>query len=291
MLRTNESSGHTYLSVINQYPRLSREEELDLARRWRDQQDVAARDRLVKGNLRHVVAIARHYKPYRTTLDELVAEGNFGLVHALSKFEPERGLRFVTYAAYWIRAYVLTHLLRCRTLVDTCIHSKLAGRVRRERRKLVAKLGETENVDTQLALLLGVTPEKVKSMVERLEVCEFPLDNPVGHGFNIDETLLPASLSAEELAVSVETRRQTKNGVSKALQALDVRERYVMAQRAMAYPEDELSLAEIARQFGISRERARQLEVRAKKKARAALICLQSPGIDPLLEGRPGLGS
>ena len=289
MLHTGESNRLTYLSVINRYPRLSREEELDLARRWREQNDEVARDRLVKGNLRHVVAIARRYKPHRTTLDELVAEGSFGLVHALSKFEPERGLRFVTYAAYWIRTYVRTHLLRCRTMIDTCVHSKVLAKIRRERGLLVAKLGETGNLDAQLAARLGLTQEKLRSLVERLDLREVSLDS--GHGYYFDEALLPTSLSAEELAVSLETRRRAQHDVSKALQVLDARERFVIERRAMAQPEDELSLAEIARRLGISRERARQIELRAKKKARNALCGLDYSGVDSRIEPRAGLDS
>ncbi len=267
-------SRQTYLSLIDQYPRLSREEELELARRWRGQHDVTARDRLVKGNLRYVVTIARRYKPQKTTFDELVAEGSFGLLHALSKFEPERGLRLVTYAAYWIRTYILTHLLRCRTVVDIGIHSTLLAKVSRERRKIAAKLGGAENLDAELATQLGLAPDRLRSLIERLDVCEVSFDKPPERGLHFAETLHSPSLSAEELVVSVEARMRVKTGVSQALQALDDRERYVIERRVMANPEDELSLAEIARQFGVSRERARQIELRAKKKARRALSYL-----------------
>ncbi len=279
MLHTNQSNEHTYLARINRYPRLSREEELDLARRWRDQNDVAARDLLVKGNLRHVVAIARRYKPYKATLDELVAEGSFGLVHALSKFEPERGLRFVTYAAYWIRTFVLTYLLRCRTVVDTGIHSKLLGKVRRERRKLLAQMGESETLDATLATQLGIPREKVRSLLERLDISELSLDTFSEYGLDIDEVLVSPCASAEQLAVSVETSRQLRRVLFRTLQALDVRERYIIEQRVMAHPEEKLSLAEIARRLGISRERARQLELRAKKKTRVALSYLKLPEV------------
>jgi RNA polymerase sigma-32 factor len=271
MLHTDPSSRHNYLTVINRYPALSREEELELARRWREQKDVAARDRIVKGNLRHVVAICRRYIPYRTTLDELVAEGSFGLVHALSKFEPERGLRFVTYAAYWIRAYVLTHLLRCRSVIDTGIHSKLLGKVSRARRRLAATGSDLENLEAELTSQLGIAPEKLRRLVERLDICEISLDAPSEYGPQLDEAALDTSLSAEELAVSLETATRVKSDVSAALQVLDKRERYIIERRVMAHPDEELSLAEIARQLGISRERARQLEQRAKKKTRSAL--------------------
>jgi RNA polymerase sigma-32 factor len=273
-LRTQKMSRQTYLSLINQYPCLSREEELALARRWRDLRDVAARDRLIKGNLRHVVTIARRYKPQKTTLDELVAEGSFGLVHALSKFEPERGLRLVTYAAYWIRTYILTHLLRCRTVVDVGIHSKLLAKVSRERRRIAAKLGRADNLDAELATQLGLAPERLRSLIERLDVCEVSFDKPPEHGLHLEETLHSPSLSAEDLVVSVETGMRVKTGVSQALQGLDDRERYIIEHRVMANPEEELSLAEIARQFGVSRERARQIELRAMRKARRALSYL-----------------
>jgi RNA polymerase sigma-32 factor len=275
MLPASQTNMRTYLSLINQYPVLSREEELDLARRWRDQNDVVARDLIIKGNLRHVVSIARRYKPYRTSLDELVAEGSFGLVHALSKFEPERGLRFVTYAAYWIRAYVLTHLLRCRTMIDTGIHSKLLAKVSRARRRLIANGGRSDSLEAELVMQLGVSPEKLRGLVERLDICELSLDTSPEYGLHIDETIMSPTLSAEELAVVIESEARVKSDVSIALQLLDQRERYIVERRLMAHPEEALSLAEIARHLGISRERARQLEQRAKKKTRSVLSCLE----------------
>ncbi len=106
-----------YLTRVRSYPVLSREEEQVLVARWLGQQEPAARERLLAAHLRYVVAIALRYRRYGVPIEELVSEGNFGLVHALGKFEPARGTRFVTYAAYWIRAYVLNHVIRSWSLV------------------------------------------------------------------------------------------------------------------------------------------------------------------------------
>ncbi|HYQ26324.1 MAG TPA: sigma-70 family RNA polymerase sigma factor, partial [Polyangiaceae bacterium] len=112
MARQTDPSLTFYIAAVHSYPQLSREEELALTARWLDRKDEVAREALVRGHLRYVVAIALKFRRYGLPLGELVAEGNFGVVHALQKFDTSRGTRFVTYAAYWIRAYILNHIIR-----------------------------------------------------------------------------------------------------------------------------------------------------------------------------------
>ena len=276
-MRVNSSQTSQYILSALNCPLISREDELELARRWRDQRDPAAREQILAANLRHVVAIARRFRPHNATFDELVAEGSLGLLHALDKFDPERELRFITYAAYWVRTYILTHLLRCQSLLNIGAHSKLLARVRRERRRVNGAL-DGEETTAFIAQSLAVTPEKVRALLERLDVREVSLTiHPDdAHGSHEGETIASPGMTAEELVVSLETGTRVRGAVSEALDILDHRERYIIEKRAMADAEEELSLAEIARQLGISRERARQLEMRAKRKLRKGLACVRA---------------
>src|SRR6188768_1153721 len=140
----------SYLSRVRSYPVLSREEELELVNRWLTTQDPVAKERLLAAHLRYVVAIALRYRRYGVPIEELVSEGNFGLVHALGKFETSRGTRFVTYAAYWIRAYALNHVIRSWSLVGSgsgALRSKMFFKLRRERVRIANLVGEGDHAD------------------------------------------------------------------------------------------------------------------------------------------------
>lgn len=253
-----------YLALVHLSPKLSREREHELAVRWRDQADPLARDELVRCNLRHVVATARRLRrPTAVTLDELIAEGNFGLLHALRKFDPEQGTRFITYAVYWIRAYMSQYLVRSRSLVSTGLSSKRLSRVRRERARAQTS-GSGVATEGQLAAELSLSPEKLRSLIERLDVHDVPWDT------HAEQRSSPWP-NAEDRALAVEAERQRTSAVSRALSILDERELFIVERRLMAHPEEELSLAEIGRSLRFSRERARQLEARAMRKLRVAL--------------------
>jgi len=112
-----DSTASRYMNTIHQFPKLSREQELELCRRWYEHGDVPAKDELIRANLRYVVVIALKYRRYGLPLSDLIAEGSVGIMHALSKFEPEREFRFVTYSAYWIRACILSYIIRSWSLV------------------------------------------------------------------------------------------------------------------------------------------------------------------------------
>src|SRR5690349_18618862 len=139
-----------YLGEAKRAPRLGREQELELALRWKQQGDRLAADTLARANLRHVVTIALKYRHYGVGVSELIAEGNFGVVHALGKFEPERGIRFVTYSAHWVRAYMLDHIIKTWSVVGGgtgALRSRLFFRLRRERVRVTNLLGEGEAAD------------------------------------------------------------------------------------------------------------------------------------------------
>jgi len=268
-----ESNESRYISMVHALPQLSREDELALTRRYRETRDEAAKDALIRAHLRYVVAIALRYRRYGLPLGELIAEGNFGVVHALEKFEPERGTRFVTYAAYWIRAYVLNHIIRSWSLVGVgsgALRSKTFFKLRRERVRIHNLVGEGRQADELLAKSLSVTPEKLASMLGRLDSRDVSLDAHVydDSSTTLGDTLAAPDGSQEDNVASFEAHEQIKDAVRDAVARLDKRERYIVEKRLMADREDELSLAEIGRQLGVSRERARQLEERAKKKLR-----------------------
>lgn len=273
MAREIDSSLSRYITLVHQYPKLTREEELVLAERWAKRADPLAADALIRSHLRYVVAIALKYRRYGVPLSELIAEGNFGLVHALKKFEAKRGNRFVTYAAYWIRAYVLGYVIRSWSLVGVgsgALRSKLFFKLRRERTRIMNLIGDEERADVILAEKFGVTPTQIGAMVRRLETRDVSLDGKVfdDSATTLMDTLVAADTDQEGSLSADENRDEVKVAVRRAVQDLDARERFIVEKRMMADAEDELSLAEIGRRLGVSRERARQLEERAKKKLR-----------------------
>lgn len=273
MAREIDSSLSRYITLVHQYPKLTREAEYELAERWAKKQDEKAADELIRSHLRYVVAIALKYRRYGVPLSELIAEGNFGLVHALKKFEAKRGNRFVTYAAYWIRAYVLGYVIRSWSLVGVgsgALRSKLFFKLRRERTRIMNLIGDEERADEILADKFGVSPTQISAMVRRLETRDVSLDGKVfdDSATTLMDTLVTAEADQETSLSADERRDQVKVAVRRAVQDLDARERYIVEKRMMADAEDELSLAEIGRRLGVSRERARQLEERAKRKLR-----------------------
>jgi len=273
MARMNGVEIGTYLARVRAFPVLSREDEQDLVHRWMDSHEERAKDRLLAAHLRYVVAIALRYRRYGVPVEELVSEGNFGLVHALGKFEPGRGTRFVTYAAYWIRAYVLNHVIRSWSLVGVgsgALRSKMFFRLRRERVKIANLVGDGAQADTMLAQAMGLPEATVQAMVRRLDARDVSLDTKPfdDSSTSLGDLLAAPDRSQEETLAATERDDQVRSAVQSAMADLDERERYIAEKRLMADRDDELSLAEIGRRLGVSRERARQLEVRTKRKLR-----------------------
>jgi len=269
---TNFSSN--YLTTVQSYATVSREEELTLIRRWRVEQDESARDALVRSSLRHVVSIARRYQRYGIPLAELISEGNFGVVRALNKFDGTRGTLFITYASYWVRACILQHVLRSWSIVGSGLpRSRLFFKLRRERAKLSTLIGDGAEARVILSERLGISEERLSSLLQRVDQRDCSLDAEVFQ----DGTLamvnaLPSpDLDQEQLALASEFGGIALEAVRDALTILDARERYIVENRMLADRDVELSLADIGRNLGISRERARQLEERAKRKLRARI--------------------
>lgn len=257
-----------YIQQVRAIPKLSREDEHQLALLVvKGDQDAA--DKLVEANLRYVIAIALQYRRYGVKLGDLIAEGSVGLVTAVRKFDPHRGTRFVTYAGYWIRAFVLEAVVRSSTMVGAGsgpFRSKLFFRLRRERARLSNVISDPDELIERLAADFDTTKVKMTELLRRLDQREISLDAPAYH--DSDSTLvemLPGSAEPQDLVVE---RRRRHSGIQTrlagALSVLDDRERLIVEKRILS--DDSASLASLGRELGVSRERARQLEARAKRK-------------------------
>jgi RNA polymerase sigma-32 factor len=262
-----------YIDKVRAIPKLSREDEHELALRVRKGDAVAA-DALVQANLRYVVAVALQYRRYGIRISDLIAEGNVGLMIAVRKFDADRGTRFVTYAGYWIRAYILDCVVRSASLVGAGsgpLRSKLYFRLRRERAKVAnLELDPTER-NRMLAERFGVSETKMLTMMRRLDGKDVSLDQPVydDSGATMLDTLVSPWEDQESETINDERKNVLEKRLAEAMAELDKRERFIVEQRFLQG--DEMSLAAIGRKLGVSRERARQLEARAKKKLQKRL--------------------
>lgn len=273
-MNSANTTSFNYLATVQGYAAVSREEELILIRRWQRDQDESARDALVRSSLRHVVAIARRYQRYGVPLAELISEGNFGVVRALNKFDGTRGTLFITYASYWVRACILQHVLRSWSIVGSGLpRSRLFFKLRRERAKLSSLIGDGAEARVILSERLGISEARLSSLLQRVDQRDCSLDAEVFQdGALAMVNALPSpEPDQEQLALASEFGGIALEAVRDALTILDSRERYIVEHRLLADRDAELSLADIGRNLGISRERARQLEERAKRKLRARI--------------------
>ncbi len=281
--RTDGSSGSStahspfsaYRAAIQRYQALDREAELELAWRYRRDGDRAAANALVESHLQFVVKVASQFRGYGMQLADLVEEGNLGLLEAVRRFEPARNLRFKTYAIYWIRAYIVDHLLREWSIVGGGtgpLVSRTFFRLRRERAKLEMQLGEGDaSIDAVLASRFHTTEDAIRSMSQRVAVRDTSLDAQVHQdgGPSLLETLRDPSSDPEHLTASAERDAFVRGVVGRAWKALDPRERLIVEERLLS-EDEEVSLADLGRRLGVSRERVRQLEARTKSKLRSA---------------------
>jgi len=273
-----------YLAAVRRVPKPGRERELELIERWQLYGDRSARDALLAASLHATVAIAVEYRRYGVPLDELVAEGNLGLVLALSKFDRTRGLRFMSYASFWVRARMLGHVLSSFSLVggqSGAFRSKAFFKLRRERSRISTLLGEGDEADLMLARAVGVSVDRVRALVRQLEARDVSLDAALfedSHASLLDRLTSPEPTS-EEIVDRAEERERVRTAVGEAVARLGERERFIVGRRLLADDEDELSLVEMGKHLGVSRERVRQLEVRAKRRLREGLAELRGdPG-------------
>jgi RNA polymerase sigma-32 factor len=261
-----------YLNRIDQYRLLTPEEERDLARRWKRFGDARAARSLVLGNLRFVVKIAFEYRTYGLRLLDLIQEGNLGLLVAVDRFDADRNVRLTTYAVWWIRAYIQEYIRRSWSLVrfgTTRAEQRCFYRLRRERQRLEREGGKAD--PERLASALGIRTEELETIESRITRRDLSLDDPAyldteeTKGDRIaDDRPGPESRLADE-----ELREEARRRIHEALRELDPRERAILSRRYLAGKP--ATLKELGAAFGISRERVRQLEARAKAKLREAL--------------------
>jgi RNA polymerase sigma-32 factor len=253
--------------MAERFPRLSREEEQSLFIAWRDTCDVAAREKLVRANLRYVVQLAWMYRNYQTDLDELIAEGNLGIIRALEKFDPDKGNRFVTYLVAWVRTYIVNYILRNWSLVygSKALRPEAFFRLRREYARNLGLVGDDEKAKELLSESFHLPVEKITAMLIRMGH-DVSLD--VNYTTDPDNPPLLNTLvcQADDLDLALGKMRNATAAqvlVSSILQTLHPREQYIAEHRLMAYEESKETLAEIGRHLGVSRERVRQLEMGA----------------------------
>jgi RNA polymerase sigma-32 factor len=256
---------------------LESQEEYMLAKRWREHGDSDAAHRLVTSHLRLVAKIARGYRGYGLPIAEVISEGNVGLMRAVKRFDPDRGFRLATYAIWWIRASIQEFILRSWSLVrmgTTANQKKLFFNLRKAKGKISA-LEEGDMRPDQVQLIansLGVPERDVIEMDRRLGR-DVSLNTPIRETENSEEWqdwLVDETPSAEAIVVENEERDNRRKALSEALTVLNDRERRIFEARQLG--EDPITLEELADEFGISRERVRQIEVKAFDKVRSCAV-------------------
>jgi alternative sigma factor RpoH len=273
-----------FVDQVDRLPTLDREEELVLARRYQAG-DREAGDRLVTGHLRSVVKMAQKYRGYGIYLSDLVAEGSIGLLEAARRFEPDRGLRFLTYARYWIRAFMLSHILKHWSIVDlgtTALQSKLFFRLQAEHARLAVELGEGDaTIDGRLADKFQTDAEVVRTSLQRLRRRDASMDAPIGvdGAVTLGETMHADGPDQEQVAGSRELAAQVRQAVADIWPALDKRERMILRERLLPADEPE-TLAALGRRLGVTRERVRQVEHELKEKLKTAILDRSAPADD-----------
>jgi RNA polymerase sigma-32 factor len=262
-----------YLTEIRRYPLLSREEEKELAIQYLKDQDVDAAYKLVTGNLRLVVMIAREYQRATRNLLDLIQEGNIGLMEAVKKFDPYRGIRFPSYAVWWVRAYIIRYLInnwRVVKLGTTQAQRKLFFNLQKEKERL-----EREGIvpaPKLIAQRLDVKESEVIEMEQRMSSRDLSVDQPSSDeegGATLLDVLKGTAAGPDEQVADAEFRREVGDKIRAFGETLKDKEKVIFTERLLA--EEPLTLQEIGDKYGISRERVRQLEERLKRKLRAYL--------------------
>jgi RNA polymerase sigma-32 factor len=271
----NEGGLSRYLDEIRKFPMLEPDEEFMLAKRWREHGDRDAAHRLVTSHLRLVAKIAMGYRGYGLPISEVVSEGNVGLMQAVKRFEPDKGFRLATYAMWWIKAAIQEYILRSWSLVKmgtTANQKKLFFNLRKVKGKISA-LDEGDLRPDQVKLIatrLGVTEQDVVDMNRRLGG-DASLNAPLreeGEG-EWQDWLVDNSASQEQVLVAEQEGQNRLAALRQALSVLNPRERRIFEARRLA--DDPITLEELSTEFGVSRERVRQIEVRAFEKIQEAV--------------------
>ena len=281
-----------YLQEIRKFPMLTPDEELELSRRWHESQDMEAAHRLVTSHLRLVAKIAMGYRGYGLPVGELISEGNVGMMQAVKRFDPDRGFRLATYAMWWIRAAIQEYILHSWSLVKmgtTAAQKKLFFNLRR----LKGQMQAIEDGDlkpeqvSKIARMLAVPEQDVVSMNRRLAAPDHSLNAPVRAESEGEwqDWLVDESESQETELANREELSGRKALLQGALRTLNERERHILIERRLK--DNPTTLEELSQQYNISRERVRQIEVRAFEKLQKAMkqqVALSRQDADKMLK-------
>jgi RNA polymerase sigma-32 factor len=271
-----ESNLTPYFAEIQRFPMLERQEEYRLVKRWREHGDRDAAHKLVTSHLRLVAKIAMGFRGYGLPMSDVISEGNIGLLQALERFEPEKGFRFTTYATWWIRASIQEYTLRSWSLVrigTTANQKKLFFNLRKAKSKIAAR-DEGDLRPDQVKLIaqrLGVTEQDVVNMNRRLGG-DASLNAPIredGDSGEWQNSLVDDHADQETMLLESEELDNRREALASALFVLNDRERRIFETRRLS--EDPITLAELAEEFSVSRERVRQIEVSALEKVQNAV--------------------
>ncbi len=266
-----------YLQEIRKFPMLEKEEEYILAKRWRDDGDVEAAHRLVTSHLRLVAKIAMGYRGYGLPLGELISEGNVGMMQAVKRFDPDRGFRLATYAMWWIRASIQEYILHSWSLVKmgtTAAQKKLFFNLRKIKGQMKAIDDGDLPPETvkRIAERLDVTEDEVVSMNRRLAAPDHSLNAPLkadGDGGEWQDWLVDDAENQETVVADREEYQQRHQLLVRAMKNLTQRERHILTERRLK--DEPTTLEDLSQKYGISRERVRQIEVRAFEKLQKSM--------------------
>ncbi len=265
-----------YLAEIRKFPMLTPDEEFMLAKRWREHGDSEAAHKLVTSHLRLVAKIAMGYRGYGLPLNELISEGNVGMMQAVKRFDPDRGFRLATYAMWWIRAAIQEYILHSWSLVKlgtTAAQKKLFFNLR----KLKGQIQAVEEGDLtpehvkEIAETLNVTEEDVVNMNRRLAGADHSLNAPLRADSDGEwqDWLVDETENQEDALAEKEEMGNRRDLLSQAMMSLNERERHILSERRLR--DNPLTLEDLSQQYGISRERVRQIEVRAFEKLQRSM--------------------
>ncbi len=268
---SNEGNLASYMEQIKKFPLLEAKEEYMLAKAWKNQGDVKAAHKLVTSHLRLVAKIASGYRGYGLPLSDLISEGNIGMMHAVKRFEPEKGFRLATYAMWWIKASIQEYILRSWSLVKigtTAAQKKLFFNLK----KIKSKISAIEDGDLtpdqvdKIATELSVPHKEVISMNRRISGSDYSLNSPVTDDSSGEwqDWLEDDTQNQEASFADTEEYLIKKNILSDSLEYLNERERDIISERQLS--ENPLTLEELSNRYGVSRERIRQIEAKAFEK-------------------------
>lgn len=271
-LVTSSDPVQTYLAELRKYPLLTKEQEHDLAVRYREQNDSKAAELLVTSNLRFVVKIAAEYSKFGARMIDLIQEGNVGLMHAVREFNPYKGTRLITYAVWWIRGYIQEYLMRQYSMVrigTTQNQRKLFYRLQKEK-DLLDKMGKQANL-ALISSRLGVTEEEVEMMSKRMSGRDVSLDAPVDaeSGTRLLDFESDHAPGVDEEIGHAEELEALRENIDKIRERLNEKEAYILEKRLLS--DEPLTLQEIGDHFKITREAVRQVEARLISRLRTEL--------------------